>query len=55
MKYLIPILLISFQIFAQKPTLKIAKLKYGGGGDWYANKTSLANLIRFSRTRRRYC
>ncbi|WP_266366007.1 DUF4159 domain-containing protein [Tellurirhabdus rosea] len=27
---------------------KIAKLKYGGGGDWYANKTSLPNLIRFA-------
>ena len=25
----------------------IAKLKYNGGGDWYANKTSLPNLIRF--------
>lgn len=30
---------------AQK--LKLAKLKYSGGGDWYANKTSLPNLIRF--------
>lgn len=29
------------------PSLKIAKLKYNGGGDWYANKTSLPNLIRF--------
>lgn len=29
------------------PTYKIAKLKYNGGGDWYANKTSLPNLIRF--------
>lgn len=29
------------------PTLKIAKLKYSGGGDWYANKTSLPNLIKF--------
>lgn len=28
--------------------LKIAKLKYGGGGDWYANKTALPNMIRFS-------
>ncbi len=28
--------------------LKIAKLKYGGGGDWYSNKTALSNLIRFS-------
>ncbi|GAB2771649.1 DUF4159 domain-containing protein [Rhabdobacter roseus] len=29
-------------------SFKIAKLKYGGGGDWYANKTSLPNLIRFA-------
>jgi hypothetical protein len=29
------------------PTVKIAKLKYSGGGDWYANKTSLPNLINF--------
>jgi len=26
---------------------KIAKLRYGGGGDWYANKTALPNLIKF--------
>lgn len=32
---------------AQKPSIKIAKLKYGGGGDWYSNKTSLPNLISF--------
>jgi hypothetical protein len=31
---------------AQIP-LKIAKLKYNGGGDWYANKTALPNLIKF--------
>lgn len=31
---------------AQSP-LKIAKLKYNGGGDWYANKTALPNLIAF--------
>ena len=30
------------------PSYKIAVLKYGGGGDWYANlETSLPNLIRF--------
>ncbi|MFN3589757.1 MAG: DUF4159 domain-containing protein, partial [Spirosomataceae bacterium] len=28
-------------------SIKIAKLKYGGGGDWYANKTALPNLIAF--------
>jgi hypothetical protein len=27
--------------------LKIAKLKYNGGGDWYADKTALPNLIKF--------
>ena len=32
--------------FAQ-PNIKIAKLKYNGGGDWYANKTALPNLIQF--------
>ncbi len=47
--YLVLLLLcgIYTSAFAQKPTLKIAKLKYNGGGDWYANKTSLPNLIRF--------
>jgi hypothetical protein len=29
------------------PSVRIARLKYNGGGDWYANKTSLPNLIRF--------
>lgn len=33
---------------AQNYTYKIAKLKYRGGGDWYANPTSLPNLIRFA-------
>tara|TARA_B100000768_G_scaffold66766_1_gene64185 strand:+ start:4192 stop:4848 length:657 start_codon:yes stop_codon:yes gene_type:complete len=28
-------------------TYKIAVLKYNGGGDWYANPTSLTNLIDF--------
>ncbi len=31
----------------QDAGLKIAKLKYNGGGDWYANKTALPNLISF--------
>lgn len=30
--------------------IKIAKLKYQGGGDWYANKTALPNLINFCNT-----
>ena len=34
-------------ITAGQGSLKIAKLKYNGGGDWYANKTALPNLIAF--------
>lgn len=29
------------------PTYKMGKLKYNGGGDWYANRTALPNLIAF--------
>jgi hypothetical protein len=32
---------------AAPPKLKLALLKYGGGGDWYANPTSLPNLAKF--------
>lgn len=28
---------------------RIGRLKYGGGGDWYANPTSLPNLLAFAR------
>jgi hypothetical protein len=40
-------LLIFTPGYAQQAALKIAKMKYGGGGDWYANRTSLPNLIEF--------
>lgn len=40
-------LILSFTAYSQQASLKIAKLKYNGGGDWYANKTSLPNLIEF--------
>jgi len=30
------------------PSYQIALLKYNGGGDWYANPTSLPNLVRFA-------
>jgi hypothetical protein len=43
----VSLLLFTVFSFVQKPNLKIAKLKYNGGGDWYANKTSLPNLIKF--------
>lgn len=37
------LLLISISSFSQE----IALVKYNGGGDWYANPTSLPNLIQF--------
>lgn len=42
--FIIVLTIVSSSAVAQ---LKIAKLKYNGGGDWYANKTALPNLIRF--------
>lgn len=34
-------------IFNQSNAQEIALLKYNGGGDWYANPTSLPNLIKY--------
>ncbi len=39
------LIVLSGSAYAQG--IKIAKLKYNGGGDWYANKTALPNLIKF--------
>ena len=39
--------LIIAPVFSQTSSMKIALLKYYGGGDWYANPTSLPNLIKF--------
>jgi hypothetical protein len=47
------LLFVSLLIYASliqaqtKNGIQIALLKYSGGGDWYANPTSLPNLIKF--------
>lgn len=41
------LILIPVMAVAQATTVKIAVLKYDGGGDWYSNPTSLPNLIAF--------
>lgn len=42
------VLLFSLNLTARPYSCQIALLKYGGGGDWYANlETSLPNLISF--------
>ncbi len=35
---------------ANKSDVQIALIKYNGGGDWYANPTSLPNLVKFCNT-----
>lgn len=40
---LIGLFLLHFLGFTQE----VAVLKYGGGGDWYANPTSLPNLVKY--------
>ena len=47
---LLAVLIVLFGVGTQiafGQAIKIAKLKYNGGGDWYANKTALPNLIKF--------
>lgn len=43
---LVILLLATYSLAGQQ----IAVLKYGGGGDWYANPTALPNLIQFCNT-----
>lgn len=40
----------SFVHSSKNETVQIALLKYGGGGDWYANPTALKNLAAFCNT-----
>lgn len=44
-KLIIVFVALNFQLYAQQSQVKIGVLKYDGGGDWYANKTSIPNLI----------
>ena len=48
MKYKFILLLIfSVQIVVYAQPVRLGLLKYGGGGDWYADPTALPNLIDF--------
>jgi hypothetical protein len=45
-----PFIALGLMLSAAQPldnSVKIGLLKYKGGGDWYANPTSLGNLIKF--------
>lgn len=46
----LPFILLTFLLltgWTPAPALKLALLKYRGGGDWYANPTALVNLAKF--------
>lgn len=49
MRFFLSILIVFLSLggIAQNSALKIALLKYNGGGDWYADPTALPNLIEF--------
>lgn len=44
---IITVSIILGSVIPASAQLKLALLKYNGGGDWYANPTSLTNLARF--------
>lgn len=51
MRYLLNILLpflAVLQLSFAEPSYRLGRVKYNGGGDWYANRTALTNLIAFS-------
>ena len=49
MKYIISIILVSSILISNdiNGAFTISRIKYSGGGDWYADKTSLTNLLKF--------
>src|SRR5688572_10494457 len=48
--FLLSVLLSIATTSIEEPTLRIALIKYQGGGDWYANPTALENLATFCNT-----
>ncbi|MDY0078910.1 MAG: DUF4159 domain-containing protein [Bacteroidales bacterium] len=47
-RYTSVILFLLTQFALQAQDFQIALMKYRGGGDWYANPTSLPNLVKFA-------
>ncbi|MBK9290550.1 MAG: DUF4159 domain-containing protein [Bacteroidetes bacterium] len=45
--FILIIFLLNSALLSGQPDVQIALLKYRGGGDWYANPTSLPNLVKF--------
>lgn len=45
--FILPIVAVLSAFISVEYAYKIGRLKYGGSGDWYANETSLPNLVKF--------
>ena len=45
--FLLAVCLVTTTAFLPKPTIRLALLKYSGGGDWYNDVNSLKNLATF--------
>ncbi|MCS7189224.1 MAG: DUF4159 domain-containing protein [Bacteroidia bacterium] len=46
-RYEVLILVLGFLVAQPRQYVKIGKLRYGGGGDWYGNQKSLQNLLQY--------
>ena len=44
---IILLVFLPVMVFSQTHSVRIAVMKYNGGGDWYSNPTSVGNLITF--------
>lgn len=47
LKFLLVIFLFTEILLSQTPVFRIARLKYGGGGDWYNDPSAEVNLLNF--------
>lgn len=47
LKIILALVVTTLLMSADKGSYQMALLKYNGGGDWYANPTSLPNLVKF--------
>ena len=48
--FLLCLFIIPANVLAQDPhSLQIARVKYGGGGDWYSDDQALVELLRFTK------
>jgi hypothetical protein len=47
LRFLLVIFLFTEILLSQTPVFKIARLKYGGGGDWYNDPSAEVNLLNF--------